>query len=168
MRQESPECLKLEQVKALLLRDVKRATNVLRELRKTWIVIAIDDFGTGYSSLSQLRHLPIDKLKVDRSFIEGITEDKVDGSIVSAIIALAHNLNLNAIAEGVETEAQLAFLDEHGYHQWQGFLFSKAVTASEFEALLQQQFEQGCVSCQFVTQLFIVKFLLFLSFIILL
>lgn len=142
----APEWLELELTEGIFLRDVKRATQVLSELRKTGIMIAIDDFGTGYSSLSQLRHLPIDTIKVDRSFIEGITRDKDDESIVSAIIALAHNLNLNAIAEGVETEAQLEFLGQHGYPQWQGFLFSKAVTAEEFELMLQQQTKKGCVS----------------------
>lgn len=135
----APEWLELELTEGVFLHKVERATAMLTTLRELGIVISIDDFGTGYSSLSQLRHLPVDSIKVDRSFIRGIASDKDDADIVTAIIGLAHNLNLKVVAEGVETEAQLDFLREHACDLWQGYLFSKALPASDFELLLRSQ-----------------------------
>lgn len=134
-----PQWLELELTEGVFLHHVESARAMLASLKKAGVIISIDDFGTGYSSLSQLRRLPIDTIKVDCAFSQGVTEDPDDAAIVSSIIVLAHNLNLNVIAEGVESEAQLAFLREHGCNQWQGYLFSKALPAEAFEALLRER-----------------------------
>lgn len=135
----SAQWLELELTEGVFLHNVKRASLVLKKLRSLGVVVSIDDFGTGYSSLSQLRRLPIDRIKVDRSFIQGVPKDSDDAAIVAAIIVLARKLNLNVIAEGVETEAQLDFLREQGCDQWQGYLCSKPVPVNEFEKLLDRQ-----------------------------
>ena len=100
--------------------------------------IAIDDFGTGYSSLSQLRWLPIDSLKIDRSFILGTPANPDDVIVVEAIVGLGRKLDLTLVAEGVETVEQLNFLRELGCHQCQGFLFSRPLPAKEFEAFMKE------------------------------
>jgi len=100
--------------------------------------ISVDDFGTGYSSLSYLRRLPLDKLKIDRSFIQEVTTSRDDAQIVRAIVSLAHSLHLKVIAEGVETDDQLAFLRDLGCDQYQGFLRSKPVTADAFARLIRE------------------------------
>lgn len=128
--------LELELTEGVFLHDVHRASAVLAKLRGLGVSISIDDFGTGYSSLSQLRRLPIDTVKIDRSFIQRLTSDPDDAAIVTAIIALARKLNLNVIAEGVESEAQLALLREYLCNNWQGYLFSKPVPADAFKELL--------------------------------
>jgi EAL domain-containing protein (putative c-di-GMP-specific phosphodiesterase class I) len=97
----------------------------------------MDDFGTGYSSLSSLKKLPLDQLKIDQSFIRDILIDQDDAVIVKTIITMAKNLGIDVIAEGVETEAQRAFLDRHGCPVCQGYLFSKPVPLAEFEQLLK-------------------------------
>jgi len=97
------------------------------------VVVAIDDFGTGYSSMSYLQRFPIDKLKIDRSFIKHVASNAGDASIVRAIISLAHGLRLKVIAEGVETEAQLNMLKRMGCDQYQGFFRSAAVPAADIE-----------------------------------
>ena len=96
----------------------------------------MDDFGTGYSSLSYLKLLPLNQLKIDRSFVNDIATDPSDAIMVRTIIDMAHNFRLSVIAEGVETEAQLAFLRQHGCMMYQGYLFSKPVHIEDFEALL--------------------------------
>jgi EAL domain-containing protein (putative c-di-GMP-specific phosphodiesterase class I) len=100
--------------------------------------LAIDDFGTGYSSLAQLKRFPIDTLKVDRSFIRELPADQEDKAIAKAIIAMGKSLNLNVVAEGVETAEQQQFLREHACDQMQGYYFSRPVPAADFEALLRQ------------------------------
>jgi EAL domain-containing protein (putative c-di-GMP-specific phosphodiesterase class I) len=99
--------------------------------------VSVDDFGTGYSSMSYLRRFPIDKLKIDRSFINEVMSRPDDASIVRAIVSLAHSLRLKVVAEGVESPAQLAFLKTIGCDQYQGYHFSKALPPSEFEALVR-------------------------------
>jgi EAL domain-containing protein (putative c-di-GMP-specific phosphodiesterase class I) len=98
----------------------------------------VDDFGTGYSSMSYLRRFPIDKLKIDRCFVEDMTRRPEDASIVRAIISLAHSLHLKVIAEGVESSEQLTLLAELGCDQYQGFFFSPALAADKFVALVKQ------------------------------
>ena len=115
------------------------ALNELRRLREAGITVAIDDFGTGYSSLSKLATYPVDRLKIDRSFISDIRHEHDDTPLVAAMIALAHRLGMAVTAEGVETAEQLAFLRRNGCDLFQGYLFSPPVTAERFEELLQGQ-----------------------------
>jgi EAL domain-containing protein (putative c-di-GMP-specific phosphodiesterase class I) len=100
--------------------------------------ISVDDFGTGYSSLSYLRRLPLDKLKIDHSFIQEVTTSRDDAQIVRAIVSLAHSLHLKVIAEGVETAEQLAFLRNLGCDQYQGYFCSKPVPADAFARLVRE------------------------------
>jgi EAL domain-containing protein (putative c-di-GMP-specific phosphodiesterase class I) len=100
------------------------------------INISVDDFGTGYSSLSYLKRFPLNSLKIDRSFIRDIPENGDDVTITSAIIAMAHQLNLGVVAEGVETQQQLEFLHQQGCEMCQGYFFSKPLPAEQFEAML--------------------------------
>lgn len=108
--------------------------------------IAIDDFGTGYCSLSYLKELPVSKLKIDRSFIRGVAEDPDDAAITTAIIQMGHNLNLNVTAEGVENDAQLAFLRENGCDSIQGFYFSTPLSKSEFERVIRSRVPAGAIT----------------------
>lgn len=126
-----PNCLELEITESMAM-DVGHTMNTLQELKNLGVRIGMDDFGTGYSSLSYLKRLPIDKLKIDQSFLKEITEAGNDAAIVATIISMAHNLNLKVTAEGVETEEQLVFLLEHHCEEAQGYLFSRPIPASEF------------------------------------
>ena len=128
--------LELELTESMVMTDVDHAITILRDLKKLGVSIAIDDFGTGYSSLSYLRRFPIDVLKIDQSFVREITLEEDGAAIVRSIISLAHSLRLKVIAEGVETDAQLAYLQEHGCDQVQGYLFSRPVCAQDFETLI--------------------------------
>jgi diguanylate cyclase (GGDEF)-like protein len=131
-----PYRLNLEITESSIMKNAESAVKTLGELKKAGIKISIDDFGTGYSSLGYLKRLPIDVLKIDRSFIRDVTTDPDDTALVMAIIMLAHNLRLKVVAEGVETEEQLDFLHRLGCDEWQGFLYSKPVSAETFKKLL--------------------------------
>jgi len=129
-----PEWIELEVTESSLLHDLDSIKKVLQQLRKEGFGVAIDDFGTGYSSLSHLKHLPIDTLKIDISFIADIETDPGDAAITSAIIALARGLRLRVIAEGVATREQFNFLDARGCDCFQGHLVSPALAPDEFVA----------------------------------
>ncbi|WP_416194728.1 EAL domain-containing protein [Pseudomonas sp. AH2] len=129
-----PACLELELTESILMREVNEAMLILDGLKQLGLSIAIDDFGTGYSSLNYLKQFPIDVLKIDRSFVDGLPSGEQDAQIARAIIAMAHSLNLAVIAEGVETHEQLEFLREHGCDEVQGYLFGRPMPPARFEA----------------------------------
>ncbi|MCH4879702.1 bifunctional diguanylate cyclase/phosphodiesterase [Pseudomonas sp. TMW22090] len=129
-----PACLELELTESILMREVSEAMQILDGLKNLGLSIAVDDFGTGYSSLNYLKQFPIDVLKIDRTFVDGLPSGEQDAQIARAIIAMAHSLNLAVIAEGVETQEQLDFLREHGCDEVQGYLFGRPMPASGFEA----------------------------------
>ncbi|MFI3186015.1 MAG: EAL domain-containing protein [Methylococcaceae bacterium] len=133
-----PDRLKLEITENLLIRNIDDTLIKMKTLKKIGIHFSMDDFGTGYSSLSVLKRLPLNQLKIDQSFIHDITTDPDDAIIVQTIITMANNLGLEVIAEGVETEAQRAFLEQHDCLLYQGYLFGKAVPIKQFEELLKQ------------------------------
>ena len=132
----NPEYLEFEITESFLMESPDQTADILRQFKAMGIEISIDDFGIAYSSLSQLKHFPIDRLKIDRSFVRDIPEDKDDEAITSAIIAMGHSLNLRVIAEGVETREQLGFLSDQFCDEIQGYLFSKPLPADEFLALI--------------------------------
>lgn len=131
-----PGCLDLELTETSIMDNAQKAAAVLSDIRGLGVRVSIDDFGTGYSSLSYLKTLPIDNLKLDQSFVKGATTDPDDAALVMAIVTLAHNLRLNVIAEGVETEDQLAFLRLLRCDEGQGYLFGRPVPATTFRSLL--------------------------------
>jgi EAL domain-containing protein (putative c-di-GMP-specific phosphodiesterase class I) len=134
----NPNRLKLELTESLVLDDIDDTILKMNELRKIGVRFSMDDFGTGYSSLSSLKKLPLDQLKIDQSFVRDISIDQDDTIIVETIIAMANKLNMEVIAEGVETEAQRAFLERHDCKLFQGYLFSKPVPIEQFELLLKK------------------------------
>lgn len=127
-------CLELELTESILMQDVSAAMQTLASLKNLGVCIAIDDFGTGYSSLNYLKQFPIDVLKIDRSFVDGLPQGEQDGQIARAIIAMAHSLNMSVIAEGVETQEQLDFLRTHDCDEVQGYLLGRPMPAHRFEA----------------------------------
>jgi diguanylate cyclase (GGDEF)-like protein/PAS domain S-box-containing protein len=129
-----PACLELELTESILMREVNEAMLILDGLKCLGLSIAVDDFGTGYSSLNYLKQFPIDVLKIDRTFVDGLPSGEQDAQIARAIIAMAHSLNLAVIAEGVETHEQLEFLREHGCDEVQGYLFGRPMPPNRFEA----------------------------------
>jgi EAL domain-containing protein (putative c-di-GMP-specific phosphodiesterase class I) len=133
-----PQYLEIEVTESLFMTDVDHAVGILHNLKTLGVTLSIDDFGTGYSSLSYLKRFPIDVLKIDQSFVHDITNAPNDAAIVESIISLAHNLRLHVIAEGVETEEQVAYLRRHGCDGMQGYFFSKPVPAEEFERMIQE------------------------------
>ena len=132
-----PRSLILEITESAVMDDARANAETLRELKALGVRIAIDDFGTGYSSLAYLKRFPVDFLKIDRSFVDGLGEDPDDEGIVSSVVNLAHTLNLRAVAEGVETEQQRALLRHMECELAQGFYFSKPSTAEAASALLE-------------------------------
>lgn len=132
-----PHNLNLEVTESSIMLSADASVKTLADLKETGIKISIDDFGTGYSSLGYLKRLPIDVLKIDRSFVRDVTTNADDASLVTAIVTLAHNLRLKVVAEGVETEEQLEFLQSLSCDEFQGYLFSKPVCAADFGELLE-------------------------------
>jgi len=131
-----PRCLELEITESTLMDDVEEAIRIMQEIKSTGVSIAIDDFGTGYSSLSYIKRFPIDVLKVDRSFVMDIPDDKNDMAITAAVIAMAHKLDLNVVAEGVETDEQLQYLRLNNCDEGQGYLFSRPLSLGQLHQYL--------------------------------
>ena len=131
-----PAMLEMEITESIIMENMEDALKQLNELKEVGCRFSIDDFGTGYSSLAQLKQLPVDSLKIDRSFVRDIEHDHHDRQIVEAIIAMAHSLGLEVIAEGVEDQYQLDFIDKAGCDLVQGYLFSKPIPYDEID--LQQ------------------------------
>jgi EAL domain-containing protein (putative c-di-GMP-specific phosphodiesterase class I) len=132
----APQCLTLELTENTIMENAKENLDALHQIKAMGVKISVDDFGTGYSSLSYLKQLPLDELKIDRSFISTIRSEADDAPIVTAIIGMAHSLGLTVVMEGIETEQQLIFSRDRGCDEYQGFLFSKPVTGSEFQTLM--------------------------------
>jgi diguanylate cyclase (GGDEF)-like protein len=135
----APECLEVEITESVVMQNASDAIVTLERLSAMGVHVSIDDFGTGYSSLSYLKRFPIDKLKIDRSFIRDVSSDMEDAAIVRATIGLAHNLRLRVVAEGVETAEQLEFLRALGCDEYQGYYKSKPVAPAEFERVLRAE-----------------------------
>jgi diguanylate cyclase len=133
-----PQYLEVELTESAVMSDAEQSIVILESISRMGVLVSVDDFGTGYSSMSYLRRFPIDKLKIDRCFVEEMTRRPEDASIVRAIISLAHSLHLKVIAEGVETLEQLALLTELGCDQYQGFYFSPALVPAQFVALVRR------------------------------
>jgi len=130
-----PNTLELEITETLLMENIDFVQPLLSEICELGVSFAIDDFGTGYSSLSYLRYLPINKLKIDRAFVLNIENNKEDVAMVKAIVAMAKSLNLNVLAEGIETEIQLNILKEQGCESYQGYYFSRPIEKETFYSL---------------------------------
>ena len=134
----NPTLLKLELTESMLLEKIEDIITTMNELKGIGVRFSLDDFGTGYSSLQYLKRLPLNQLKIDRSFVRDLASDSSDRAIVRTIIAMAHSLKLNVIAEGVETEEQRQLLLDSGCKHYQGYLFSQPIPIDEFEVLLKK------------------------------
>jgi EAL domain-containing protein (putative c-di-GMP-specific phosphodiesterase class I) len=128
--------LKLELTESLVLDDVEDSIAKMRALKDIGVGFSMDDFGTGYSSLSYLTRLPLDQIKIDKSFVHNLPDNLNDAVVVQSIITLARSLGISVVAEGVESEAQRVFLEQHGCPIYQGYLFSEPVPLTDFERLL--------------------------------
>jgi EAL domain-containing protein (putative c-di-GMP-specific phosphodiesterase class I) len=133
-----PKLLKLELTESMLLDDIENIIATMNALKEIGIQFSLDDFGTGYSSLQYLKRLPLDQLKIDQSFVRDIATDSSDRAIVRTIIAMAQSLNMNVIAEGVETEEQQQILWSKGCIHYQGYLYSKPIPIEQFERLIKE------------------------------
>lgn len=138
-----PQYLEVELTESAVMSDPEESIAILEQLSAMGVLVSVDDFGTGYSSMSYLRRLPIDKLKIDRVFINEIVSRPEDASIVRAIVSLAHSLRLKVVAEGVETPAQLDFLKAVGCDEYQGFHFSRPLPSHEFERVVREKAAQA-------------------------
>lgn len=130
--------LELEMTESLIMQDVNLAVATMKELQALGVQLSIDDFGTGYSSLSALKTFPVSRLKIDRSFIENVANDKDDQAVTSAVISLGQNLNMRVVAEGVETAEQLRFLTDHNCDEAQGHYYCKAVSPQALAQMLSE------------------------------
>jgi EAL domain-containing protein (putative c-di-GMP-specific phosphodiesterase class I) len=133
----NPDRLKLELTESIMLDSIDDTIVKMQALRRDGVRFSMDDFGTGYSSLAYLAQLPFDQLKIDQSFVHNIGVKHSDAVIVQTIISMANNLGMEVLAEGVETEEQRAFLEQHGCSLCQGYLFGRPVSIEEFEAKLR-------------------------------
>ncbi len=133
-----PNRLRLELTESVLVQDVQTIADKLAELKAHGVTLSLDDFGTGSSSLSYLKRLPLDELKIDKSFVQDLLEDESDVAIVGSMLALGRSLGLKVIAEGVETEAQWRYLRDHGCHLFQGYWFSPPLALEAFEAFARE------------------------------
>ncbi|MGH8504760.1 MAG: putative bifunctional diguanylate cyclase/phosphodiesterase [Stenotrophobium sp.] len=133
-----PSCLALEITEGLLMRSPEESAGMLAQIRNLGVSIVIDDFGTGYSSLSYITRFPIDKIKIDRSFVRDLATDAADAAIIIAVIAMARSLQIGVVAEGVETEEQLNYLRSRDCDEVQGFYYSKAVPAKDLPAVIER------------------------------
>ena len=133
--------LELEITESVIMLDLEGAVTTMRALAKMGVHMSIDDFGTGYSSLSALKHFPIGRLKIDQSFVRALSDGQDDRAITMAVISLARQLNLNVIAEGVETHEQMVFLRDNDCHEIQGYHYSRPIPPAEIEALLRAPFQ---------------------------
>ena len=131
--------LELEITEGIMMGEAEYVTNFWKQMQELGVQLSIDDFGTGYSSLSYLKKLPVDRLKIDQSFVRDIDVDENDDAIVRSIIDLGHQFKLKVIAEGVETEAQLEFLRRNGCDEIQGYHFSRPLPAEEFAKFITKQ-----------------------------
>lgn len=138
-----PGMLEIELTESVLIENTEQAVECLQEIKGLGVRISLDDFGTGYSSLSYLKRLPIDKVKIDRSFVREVISNQHDAAITQAIIAMAHHLKLRVIAEGVETEPQIAFLMKNHCDELQGFYFAKPMPFSEIQTFLRDRLSVG-------------------------
>lgn len=137
----NPSCIQLEVTEGMIMQSIDEAVQILNDIKALGVKVALDDFGTGYSSLSRLSSLPLDKLKLDQSFVRRIESDAASRSVTDAVIALGHSLRLEVIAEGIESEGSLRYLQERGCQQAQGYLFSRPLQAQEFARwCLERQF----------------------------
>ena len=140
------ELLELEITESSIIENVEETVNKLHQLKALGISVAIDDFGTGYSSLSYLKQLPVDRLKIDRSFVKDTPDDADDCAIVRTIIAMSHNLGLSVIAEGVESERQIDFLRAQHCDEIQGYLLSVPVPAAQMTEMLIESNRKSAVA----------------------
>jgi EAL domain-containing protein (putative c-di-GMP-specific phosphodiesterase class I) len=132
-----PRLLELEITEGVLMENVNANIALLHKIQAAGIHLSIDDFGTGYSSMAYLKRFPIDQLKIDRSFVNAVPGD--GAAIAKAIIAMAHSLNMSVVAEGVETEQQVAFLADAGCDVMQGYYFARPMPVEQLEALLRER-----------------------------
>lgn len=141
-------CLEIELTESCLVESPEDVRSILQQLRQLGVHIAVDDFGTGYSSLSYLKMFPLNRIKIDRSFVRDLDKDADDAAIVSAIIAMAHSLGMSVLAEGVETEQHLAFLRARNCDEVQGFYHSRPLSAADFEQFVKEHFNQTACAAQ--------------------
>ena len=134
-----PQCIKIEVTESVLMEDVEKSMELFNHVKAMGIKIALDDFGTGYSSLNYLRSIPLDILKIDKSFVDEITTSKVLSEIVDSIISMAHALDIKVVAEGVENEMQLEVLKKKNCDFIQGYYFGKPLSEKEFEVRLRRE-----------------------------
>jgi EAL domain-containing protein (putative c-di-GMP-specific phosphodiesterase class I) len=138
-----PHVLELELTESVLMKHAASTTSILNTLRSGGVHLAVDDFGTGYSSLSYLTKFPVDSLKIDQSFVRQIGISASGMSLVTAMIRIGQSLNLRVVAEGIETQEQLAFLQSHECDEGQGYYFSRPLTAPQFIKLFEPGIQNG-------------------------